>query len=316
MSNYYRNNTKGLNTGFKVETVPGTLETLTQTEFTGDWDAGLIQPKQDIQKLKISAGTTKLVPGKLYGEIQNFKIPLANGTESGLIAALGAVVTVGTTTTTYDVGGKAWDTTTLNGRLATTSLTVGQYDGKEYLTLSGARPSSFKIGAKVGEILFTELNLQGNFAKSNSVITYFQEPSASFNLNVLKGDALTINSIAYEYTDFEIDFKPTLKIVESGSASSGVSAYEIVDIDPQITITVYPGDPATGDLYTLLTAGTVVPLSWTATSAVTSNSYTVTGSVQLDSGDASYDNNLQVRKLVLIPVYNSANPYQLRISVT
>ena len=314
----YRNNTKALNLGWKIETTEGTAATMTQTEFTGDWSASVINPKYTTNPIIVGGqvGTSKLITSKYYGELQNFKMPLAGEDELNILGACGAFVTQPGPPITYDFGGNAYNTLTAaqQGRIATSSLTFVQFDGAEAYTLTGARASSLKFGAKAGEPIYIDAAFAGNFSKANSGITWFQKPSTNFNLDVIRGNALTINSQAFEYLDIEIDLKPDLKMIESGSASSGYSGFEIVNLDPRITVTLYPGDPTTADLWSMLSSNTAVPFAWTWGSG-TANVYTLTATVQIESQEASYGNNVQNRKLVLVPVYNVANAYQMRLSV-
>jgi hypothetical protein len=312
-----RNSTKALHTGWKVEATEGTPATLAQVDFTGDWTAGPINLKVAQNAITVGGqvGTTKLVPGKSYGELQNFKMPIYGEDELNIMSVAGAFVTVGTPNT-YDFGGSAYNVNSgaNAGRLSTTSLTFNQYDGAEKYILAGSRASSFKLGAKAGEILYIDATFQGAFTKANSDITLKQLANTSFGLDALKGDALTIGGTSYVYQEIEIDIKPDLKQAESAGSSTGIAGFELVNIDPTITISLYPGDPSVSDLWTTMLTNPSTALSWTFGSGV-GNVYTLTGNFQIDSQESSYSNNFQVRKLVLKPVYNAATAYAMRISV-
>lgn len=307
---FYRNENL-LSTGLKAETTSGTPETLTQLEFTGNWKAGLISHKSETQTLKVGVGTTKLASGKEYGELADISMPFSSGIEKDLIQSAGAVVTVDGASTHYDIGGSVYSGMPSGdkGRLATSSITINQYDGKEKLVLSGAKPSSLKISGKAGEIVSLSASLTGLFSKTNSSTTYFQVPAPE-SINILKGSALELGGVSYEYQDIEIDFKPTLKTIDDASSVSGIAGFEIVDIDPRITISTYPGD---ADIIALVKANTVLDFSWTIGTGV-GNVFTFSGKVQIESHEASYSDALQIRKLVLVPVYTTEHNYQLRIT--
>ena len=319
---YYRIDTASLHTGIKLETLEGTAETLAQTDYVGDWKASLIAPKYTVQSIQTGGdvGNTRLVTSKVYGEMSSFKTPAAYGIEVSLLETVGGMMSQNTGdhdhTLYYDFGGNTYSAIVApdHGRISTKTLTVQQFDGKESYILSGARPSSLKISAKSGEIVYVDAALQGKFSRSVSSITYWQKPLDNPMLNVLLGNSLTINGTAFDYTDIELDFKPTLKIVESGASATGYSAFEIVDLDPQITLSVYPGDPAIADLWAMMQTNTPVPFAWTFGSG-NSNTYTVSALVQFESQEAPYDNNIQTRKIVIKPVYNSATAYKLRIAI-
>ena len=310
----YRNDTKSLSTGWKQETVEGTAETLTLTEFTGDWDASHIQLKYSTARVPGVVGTSKIVTGASYAELASFKFPMASKAEQPIMEAFGAVYSAGSPCY-YTFGNGAYNgATSANiGRISTKAVTIGQYDGEELITMYGAKATSFKISAKAGEVIYAEAALQGSYTKTTTKVTTYQLPGAG-KVNILKGATLSIGGQVFDYTDIDIDFKPSTKLVESGAATNGIVAVEVVDIDPRITISVYPGDPAVKDLWTMLSTNTQVPFSWTFGSGA-GNTYTVTCDVGFESQEASYANNIQVRKLVLVPVFKSGTAYQMQIAV-
>lgn len=315
---YFRNDTAALHTGVALETTEGTSATISSANFVGDWDAGLIVPKYTVNNVKCggSVGTDKLVTGKVYGELASLKVPFSNSVGTLSLKALGAFYTSGATST-YDIGGSVYSgiTGTNKGRISTNTLTFVQYDGREQYVIYGAKPSSLKLGAKSGEVITMEAAYQGSFYKTNSSISYFQTPTSFRNFNLSLGAALSINGVTYDYSDVEIDFKPTMKPIESAASASGYAGFEIEDINPEIAVTLYPGDPTAADLWTMLAANTPVTFSWTFGSGV-GNSYVVSALVQMNSQDSSYDNNTQVRKIVFMPAFNSALPYKMRIAIS
>lgn len=309
---YFRIEKSGLNTGIALETNPGTVETLTSANFIGDYEASLIAPKVETAKIGIggNVGTGKMVTTKNYGELNSFKIPVANSNCDAVFRAGGAFVAG----SSYQFGGSYSGMTSPNkGRISTSAVTITQYDGKEKYTLFGAKTATLKFGAKSGEVISLEASFQGLFQKANSEIQNFQRatPNYTFNTN----GVLNLGGTEFDYEEIEVDIKPTIKMIESGSTSAGYLQAEITDMDPTITINVYPGDPATKDLWNMMVTNTPVPFTWTF-GAGTGNTYTISApSVQFESQEAPYNAGIQTRKIVLKPVYNSSYSYRLQVTV-
>lgn len=310
----YRNSTQALHTGFAVESTEGTPATLTSANFVGDWNSSLIVPKFTTQEVKVGGftGTDKIVTSKYLGELSSFKLPMSNGVEGPILQAGGAYKQG----SSYLFGGSIYSAISGSdkGRISTTSLTFVQYDGKEAYTLAGARPTSLKFGGKAGEVIYVEAGLNGNWSKTVSNIAYFQQPTSAFNTNILKGSSLSLSGTFFDYTDIEVDLKPKTNAIESAASSTGYVGFEAIDIDPTITIGVYPGDPTAKDLWNMFLGSAVIPFSWSFGSG-TGNTYTITANLQISSQESSYNNDVQQRKLVLKPVYNPAQNYKLSIAV-
>lgn len=311
---YYRIERSGLHTGYAIESTENTLATMTSANFIGDHEASLITPKYDTVEIKVGGrtGTEKIVTGKVYGEMSNFTTPVSTNNETGFFRSVGGIVSG----SSYYFGGSVYGTVTgaNKGRISTTSLSFTQYDGKEQFNLAGARPTSLKIGAKDGEVVKATGAFQGFFTKAVSAPTYFQAPTTN-KTNILLGGSLSISGVAYEYTEVELDFKPSVKAVESASNASGYSQFEVIDIDPTITVSLYPGDPATTDLWSMMASNPSVPFSWSFGSGA-GNTYTVTATVQQTQQEGVYNNGIQQRKLVLKPVYDSTKIYELAVTVS
>jgi len=308
---YFRLQT-GLQTGFKNESNPGTPETLTSANFVTDVNASLIIPKYSTAKIDVGGrvGNDKVVTTKVYGELATFKVPFSNGAGLELIKCIANV-----SGNNYQIAGSYSNQVSPNkGRIGTSAITVNQYDGQEMLILAGSKPSSLKVGAKAGEPIYLEGALQGSFSKAISGIQYFQSPSTSFVINNALGNTISIGGQSWDFTDIEIDFKPTLAQIESGAVSTGYAQFEITDLQPAISVTLYPGDPTVKDLWAMLATNTPVPFSWTFGTGV-GNTFTITAQVQIDTQDAPYDSGKQTRKLSLIPVFNPATAYNLNINV-
>lgn len=316
----YRLETAGLHTGYGKETTELTAATLTQTSFTGDWKCSPINPKYTTREINVGGqvGVDKIVTSKVYGELSSFSAPVYGGNEANLFAALGAIVTVNSSpaSTDYSFGGSIYQSmaTADRGRISNTSLTFTQYDSVESYTITGARPYAFKLGAKNGEEIKLEASFAGAFAKATSSITFNQLRATNTALNVLMGNTLTLGGVAVPFSEIEIDFKPNLLKVEAANNSAGYAQFEIVDLDPTITLSLYPAAPGTLDLWSLIKSNAPVAFVWSFGSG-TGNVYTVTAQVAFVSQEASYDNVAQIRKVVLKPVYNSAKTYGININV-
>lgn len=311
---YYRIERSGLHTGYAIESTENTLATLTSANFVGDHEAGLITPKYDTVEQTIGGrtGTEKIATGKFYGELPSFTAPVSTNNEASLFRAVGGVVSG----SSYYFGGDIYNLVSgaNKGRISSTSLSFTQYDGKEQYNLAGARPTSLKIGGKNGEVIKATAAFQGLFTKAVAAPAFMQKPSPN-KLNVLIGNALSISGVAYEYTEVEIDFKPTVKAIESASSTCGYTQFDVTKLDPTITVTVSPLDPATHDLWAMLATNPAVAFSWSFGSG-TGNVYTLTATVQQASQEGSYDNGIQKRKLVFKPVYNASNVYKMSITVS
>ena len=311
----FRTKTEALQTGWGVETTEGTAVAVTSANFVGDYTAELIQPNYETQEIKAggSVGTDKMVQGKMRGELSSFRIPVANGSEGPLLKSVGGYLSG----TNYYFGGDIYSNISGSdkGRISTTSITFVQYDGLEKYTLVGSRPATMKISAKNGEVVYLDSSFSGNWSKANSTIAFFQKQTSAFNQNGLKGSPLTIAGTSFDYTEIELDFKPKLTSVESAASGSGYAAFEIVDIDPTFTISVYPGDPSIKDLWTMFATNAPIPFSWSFGSGA-GNTYTITANIQIQSQERIYSNDIQEAKIVFKPVTNPAQPYKLAISIS
>lgn len=309
---YFRLDKSGLQTGYSLETVTGNPETLTSASFVGDYEASLISPKYETVEIKVGGqvGTSKLVTTKKFGELNSFKVPVANSNCDAVFRAGGAFVVGGN----YQFGGSYVGMSSPNkGRISTSGLTFVQYDGKEKYTLFGAKASTLKVGQKVGEVVYLDASFQGSISDPvSSDIQYFQKPTSNNTYNT--NGILSIAGTNFDYKEIEIDLKPTLKMIESASTSAGYLQAEIVDQDPTITVTIYPSDPSVKNLWALIASNTPVPFSWSFGSGA-GNVVTFTATVGFSSQESPYDAGVQVRKIVMKPVYNSANSYRLNINV-
>lgn len=303
-----------LATGLSIEGTEGTSATLTSANFVGDWKAGLIVPKYTTNKLEVGGniGVDKVVTSKVYGEMSSFNMPVGYGQEGVILKAAGAYSTA---TSAYYFGGTVYSALsgTDKGRVSNTSLTLASFDGKEQTVIYGSRPTALKFGAKSGEIVKLDSTFKGVFYKAISSQTYFQKPTV-YAPNNLTNTTLSIGGTNFEFSEIEVDIKPTVKDIESAGTVTGYAGFEITDLDLTITTQLYPGNPNTKDLWAMMASNTPVAFSWSFGSGA-GNTYTVSALVAFEQQDAPYESGIQMRKLVLKPVFNSSNNYKLAITI-
>lgn len=302
-------NTSINSTGYKLETVPGVAETLTSADYVGKWSRSPIKPISESSRIDIgnNIGAAKVVPVSLYGEI-TLTGPLSDGDFVGAFKTAGGVVENGSI---YWGGNYAKVSGTNSGLLNTSAVTFEHYDGRKKYVLYGAKPSSLKISHEVKKEVTVEAVFQGLFTNSNSeTINYRQTPPSTFNVNT-KG-TLSLSGINFLYTNVEVDIKPNCVMIENATSANGYSQAEITSVDPTISVTVYPGDPAIGDLVAMYLNRTPVDFIWTFGTG-TGNTYTFSGKVTIDTKEDADINSIVGTTLTLIPVIN--DNYSLKLTI-
>lgn len=298
-----RSKDSSLHIGWKLDTTADqfTPETLTQTEFTGDWSGDMIEQQTDKETLDSQGyvGGTKTITTRAWGELNTFSMPLGYNAEADLFKVLGAYVT-GTTTLSNAFGGTtASSQLSPNiGEISVKSLTVTAYDGNEVLSISGARFTKFSISGKVGESWKINASLAGHLTATTGSIGFFKKPSANPISNSVSNSTLTLDGAAVIFREFELDMGPDLEKVPG--TNNGFSTFRIKGLNPKFSITLYPGDPATKNWTAMEKTNSPINLSLTIGSG-TRNTYVITSKVQFLSQETTYENGLQVRKIVLTP---------------
>lgn len=290
----YRIESVGKNTGIALETTSGTHETLAAANFIGNWATTPISRKQTNVKGDVDGitGNSWQVNTCYNGEMSSIKVPFNYANATTFLQISGAKYN--STSKTFGIAGQY-----TSGSIVSKTLTVDQYDGVSLTSLYGSLASSCKLSFKVGEEAIIDCALKGKYQTSASSIAFNQTPDSTNAPAIFVGATTTLNSVAYDISDCEIDLGLKLTELKSATDATGFGGFVITDFAPKITLTAYPGSAVVFD--------TLWASDATFTFSMAFSTVTITAKCKVDTSDPSYSDGVKTNKITLTPLFDSTS---------
>jgi hypothetical protein len=193
------------------------------------------------------------------------------------------------------------------GRLSSNIATIQQHDGLHRYTLSDAIPTKFSIEAKDGEPIQANTSWIGRYAEvSGSSITPNASMSGTTSIGI--NSVISIDGVNLEWSEVSVDFGIKTSTLDNAGAADGLAGWDLVDLDPSITVNPYALSVTNKDIWSAIRNATSVVFSWAFAP------YTLTATCKIDSQERSFDNDVGRQKLVLKPIFNSATGALIKLT--